>query len=157
MKHHSIYVVLAATLLSLGISPSQAVENQAAATGEAGSTASARSAQATKTHATKKDASVKRKPVAMPKPVDINSAKKEELKKLPGIGDAEAEKIIAGRPYGSKTWLVSNKIIPEGLYMSIAGLIEARQPFKDGAKNAAIYKKLNDQKANEKKAGDKKQ
>ena len=73
------------------------------------------------------------------KRVDINGAKKEELMKLPGIGDAEADKIIAGRPYGSKVWLVSRGILPEGIYAGISKAIDAKQPYKDGAKNAALY------------------
>lgn len=73
--------------------------------------------------------------------VDINSATKAQLKKLPGIGDGEAAKIIAGRPYGSKTWLLSNNILAEDKYAAINGLIIAKQPSKDGAKNAALYKK----------------
>lgn len=43
--------------------------------------------------------------VAKIKLVDINSAGKKELKTLPGIGDTDADKIIAGRPYGSKAHL----------------------------------------------------
>ena len=61
------------------------------------------------------------------KAVDINSASKAELKTLPGIDDALAEKIIAGRPYPSKGFLVSRKIIPEGLYVQIKKQIIAMQ------------------------------
>jgi competence protein ComEA len=73
------------------------------------------------------------------KQVDINSASAKELKTLPGIGDAEAAKIIAGRPYGSKAHLVTRNIIDDGQYQSIKGRIIAKQPYKDGAKNAALY------------------
>jgi DNA uptake protein ComE-like DNA-binding protein len=77
------------------------------------------------------------------KPVDINSAGKEALKKLPGITDAYADKIIAGRPYASKARLVTDNVIPEGVFGAIRGSIIAKQPFNDGAKNAAIYSKKN--------------
>jgi DNA uptake protein ComE-like DNA-binding protein len=73
--------------------------------------------------------------------VDINSAPATELKTLPGIGDAEAAKIIAGRPYGSKAWLVTKGILPEAKFPAISPLVVANQPFKDATKNAAIYKK----------------
>jgi DNA uptake protein ComE-like DNA-binding protein len=33
--------------------------------------------------------------------VDINSASEAELEKLPGVGNATAKNIIAGRPYHS--------------------------------------------------------
>jgi DNA uptake protein ComE-like DNA-binding protein len=49
------------------------------------------------------------KPVA--KLVDINVARRGELKTLPGIGDAEAAKIVAGRPYMTKTGLVEKKVL----------------------------------------------
>ena len=61
------------------------------------------------------------------KVVDINSASKAELKTLPGIGDAEAAKIIAGRPYGSKAFLVTRNIIPAGIYEQIKKQIIAMQ------------------------------
>jgi competence protein ComEA len=78
---------------------------------------------------------------AATKLVDINTAKRDELKTLPGIDDALAAKIIAGRPYGSKTWLVSKDLLSLEAYDRISKQIIAKQPYKDGAKNAAIYAK----------------
>lgn len=57
--------------------------------------------------------------------VDINTASKEELKKLPGIGDAYADKIIKGRPFANKGQL--SKILPAGAYDKIADKIIAKQ------------------------------
>jgi DNA uptake protein ComE-like DNA-binding protein len=62
--------------------------------------------------------------------VDINSASRAELKTLPGIGDAEAQKIIEGRPYLSKADLVTEKVLPAGVYLSIKRLIIAKQEGK---------------------------
>ena len=59
--------------------------------------------------------------------VDINSASKAELKTLPGIDDALANKIIAGRPYKSKAFLITNKIIPPGAYQAIRDQVIAKQ------------------------------
>jgi DNA uptake protein ComE-like DNA-binding protein len=61
------------------------------------------------------------------KPVDINTASKAALKKLPGITDADADKIIANRPYGSKAWLVTHNVIPEKTYHGLSALIQAGQ------------------------------
>lgn len=69
----------------------------------------------------------KPKAAAKVKLVDLNSAKKAELKTLPGISDAEADKIIAGRPYLSKANLVSRNIIPEGTYHRLKALVIAKQ------------------------------
>jgi DNA uptake protein ComE-like DNA-binding protein len=62
--------------------------------------------------------------------VDINSASEQDLKALPGIGDAYSKKIIAGRPYANKTQLKSKGILPDATYNKIAGMIIAKQPAK---------------------------
>ena len=59
--------------------------------------------------------------------LDINSASKEELDALPGIGAARSEAIIKGRPYKGKDDLLQKKIVPENVYNDIKDKIIARQ------------------------------
>ena len=59
--------------------------------------------------------------------LDINSATKEQLQTLPGIGDAYAQKIIAGRPYTRKDQLVAKNVVPQATYDKIKDSIIAAQ------------------------------
>ena len=88
-------------------------------------------AQSPQTAPTVKTAPVAPKATAAPSSsaalLDLNSASKEQLMALKGIGDKRAADIIKGRPYKGKDELVQKKIIPEGVYGDIKDKIIAKQ------------------------------
>jgi competence protein ComEA len=108
MNKHSIRMLLLALLLSVGMTASISYANSAKQTPDSG-------------------AAMKAQTKATDKLVDINSATKDELTALPGIGEKYSQKIIDGRPYAKKTDLVRKKIIPQATYNKIASAIIAKQ------------------------------
>ena len=72
-------------------------------------------------------ASTHKMPVPAKDLVDLNSASREDLMKLPGVGDAIADKIIAGRPFASKLDLVKKGIVNRPTYARIRGMVIAKQ------------------------------
>jgi len=83
----------------------------------------------------------KRQAPANVKLVDINGASKAELLALPSIDSVLADKIIAGRPYGSKSHLLTRNILPGVNYDAVKARVVARQPFAEAAKNAEVIAK----------------
>ena len=58
--------------------------------------------------------------------IDINSASRDDLMNLEGIGEVRADAIIRARPFKAKTELVERRLIPEALYDKIADKVMAR-------------------------------
>jgi DNA uptake protein ComE-like DNA-binding protein len=61
-------------------------------------------------------------------PIDLNSASRDALMTLDGIGEVKADAIIRARPFRAKTELVERRIVPEALYDKIADKVFARPP-----------------------------
>ena len=76
------------------------------------------------------------KPAAKPAPtraakpsnevLDLNSATRDQLVALPGIGETYADAIIKARPFASKSELVSKKVVPEAAYKKIRSMVIAK-------------------------------
>jgi len=120
MKHHIIQSAMLAAALLFSANLSLAAADKAPAAADTKAVSKAKAAD--------QDAKAKKaKAAAKVKLVDINSAGKAELKKLPGVGDAQADKIIAGRPYLSKAKLVTQNVLPRETYEGLKALVIARQ------------------------------
>ena len=66
------------------------------------------------------------RPAPAPNLIDINSASRDDLMTLDGIGEVRADAIIRARPFKAKTELVERRLIPEALYDKIADKVMAR-------------------------------
>ena len=66
-----------------------------------------------------------KRPAVVEHYVDLNTASRKELMTLPGIGAAEAGRIIASRPYLTKTELVTKNVLPVGPFVSLKHLVVA--------------------------------
>jgi DNA uptake protein ComE-like DNA-binding protein len=128
MKRSLIPTALIAAAMLLCASWSLAAENKS-------TPAETKAVNGTKT--TEKSAKAKQaKPAAKVKIVDINTAGKKELMTLPGIHDAEADKIIAGRPYYSKAELTTSGVLPRAVYEGLKSQVIAKQTKEMKAKLA---------------------
>jgi DNA uptake protein ComE-like DNA-binding protein len=63
-------------------------------------------------------------------PLDINTATPDQIKALPGIGEAYTKRIIDGRPYTAKNQLTTRGILPQKTYDGIKNMIVAAHPPK---------------------------
>ncbi len=61
------------------------------------------------------------------KPLDLNSATKDQLTNLPGVSTIAADKIIAGRPYNRAEDLVTRHIMPKSQFDKIADQVNAKK------------------------------
>jgi DNA uptake protein ComE-like DNA-binding protein len=105
----------------------KAEATKATATKDAAKAAASDTKAAAKTKAADTKAAAKAKAAGLTQ-VDINSASETELKTIPGIGEAYAAKIIAGRPYAKKDQLKSRNILPGPAYDQVKDAIIAKQP-----------------------------
>jgi competence protein ComEA len=95
--------------------------------------APAKAAPAKTTSTTHHHSSSSSKSTKTPK-TDLNTASKEDLMKLPGVDDALADKIIAGRPYKSHSELESKNIVTKEQYSKLSAKVTVAPAQKSAAK-----------------------
>jgi competence protein ComEA len=115
MKRYVAITVAVAFLLALAASGSVALA-QKKKSSSAGQKAATPQAEKKTTEATPKSDLL-----------DVNTATEEQLKTLPGIGNAYAKAVVDHRPYKAKSDLVTKKVIPKAAYKKISSMIIAKQ------------------------------
>jgi competence protein ComEA len=59
-------------------------------------------------------------------PLDLNTASLDDLKKVPGLKDADAKKITEGRPYSKSSDLVDKKILSPELFDTVKSFVTVK-------------------------------
>jgi competence protein ComEA len=122
MFRKSIPMVALAALLAVTMAYAQEGTSSGASSTTPATTAPAKPAKAAKAMK-----SSSKKAAAHMAKLDLNSASKEDLMKLPGVGDATADKIIAARPFKTKAELTAKGIVTKKEYAAIANKVIAKQ------------------------------
>ncbi len=125
MKRSLTIILALAFLLALALPGSMALAQQKSSSKSKSDTMEVSKKKTTTTKTMTKSSSKKEL-------IDINTATEDQLKKLPGIGDAYAKAIVDNRPYKAKSDLVHKKVVPESTYKKISSRIIAKQPAESG-------------------------
>jgi competence protein ComEA len=125
-----VLALLASTLSIAGAQMSSSAGTSSAPAKSASATATktedqAKSSATSATKETKKEAEAKASEMAK---YDLNKASKDDLMKIPGIGAATADKIVAGRPWKQKSDLVHKGIMNKAMYEKASPYMIAHAP-----------------------------
>ena len=127
----SVLTLLAVSLVASPVAAATSSSSTTKAKSAPAKTAPAKTAPATATPGTAaKGAATAAATAAKPAAaalVDLNTATKADLMKLPGVGEAISAKIIANRPYANKAQLLTRKLVNQATYDKISALIVAKQ------------------------------